>query len=171
MRPMSTLLTMAALMAAAPVFLGCGAEAFVDPSEAGLPADFEGPGVYTVPAAPTASFALSRVSIEQAGGVVSVYYDLPADLVGRTQRVELDGLPDGDGAMQLAGTAGTSTCTVAQALLRCHEALSGVHVDVAAASAGLSPGNPRLAAVQAFATDPIGVLSVTLPSEGSSVSE
>lgn len=161
MRPMTSALAMA--MMGAPMLLGCGASASVDPAVAGLPADFEGPGTYTVPEVPTAPFTLARVDVEQSAGVVSVYYELPANLVGQMQKVALSGGLDSSGTLQLSGAAGTSTCTIAPTLLECEERLTGVHVNAAQASAELPPGDPRVAAVQAFVSDPIGVLRVTLP--------
>ena len=149
---------MAMAMMAAPM-LGCGA-----PTPAGvasLPDDFTGPGTYTVPAVPAVQYALAKVRIEQANGSVSVYYDLPAELVGQTTQVELTGAPDATGAIQLSGDAGTSTCTVAPGLLRCEEHLSGIQVGKPPASPPLS--DPQRAAAQAFLSDPIGVLSVPLP--------
>jgi hypothetical protein len=152
--------SIALLVSAAPLVLGCGA-----PDEAavpGLPAELEAPGVYTVPAAPGATFAISSVRVEQGGGTVSVYYDLPADLVGRKERVALDGAADGAGSILLWGAAGMSMCTVSPTELRCEEHLVGVHIDAAQASAGLPPGDPRRAAAEAFSVDPIGVLGVDL---------
>jgi hypothetical protein len=133
----------------------------------GLPADFQGPGTYTIPAAPAAPFALSSVRIEQGGGTVSVYYDLPAGLVGQKQRVDLTGTAEGTETILLVGTAGTSACTVSPGELRCEEHLSGVHVDAALATSELPSGDPQRAAVQAFSVDPIGVLAVALPPTGS----
>lgn len=150
----------ASTLAAALAMIGCGAPGA---DVAGLPTEFKGPGVYTVPEVPAAPFALASVRIEQSDGTVSVYYDLPAVLVGKLERVELTGALDDAGKIQLAGDAGTSTCTVTAAELRCDERLFGVHVDGAAASAELPEGDPRRAAVQAFVSDPIGVLSVALP--------
>jgi hypothetical protein len=161
MRPISIARMMAVM--AAPMLLGCGAQSSVGATVAGLPADFEGPGTYTVPEVPAAPFALASVRIEQSDGTVSVYYDLPADLVGQVQKVELTGVPDSAGTLQLSGAAGTSTCTVSATLLECDEHLSGIHIDAAQASSDLPPGDPRIAAVEAFGSDPIGVLRVALP--------
>ncbi len=160
---------MASALLLATAALGCGGEAFIDPTLAGVPAQLEGPGVYTVPAAPGVAFALGRVSVAQADGDVSLYYELPADLVGRKQDVALKGAPDSATMVRLSGHAGTSTCTVAAALLRCEEHLSGVDVDVDAVRAALAPGDPRLAAAEAFAVDPIGVLSLPLPAAAEAV--
>lgn len=155
---------MAAMAAMAAPALGCGGATGATASGvAGLPADFTGPGSYTVPAVPTVQFPISSVHIEQAGGTVSLYYELPAELVGQKTRVEVTGASDGTGAIQLSGEAGTSTCTVSRALLRCDEDLSGVHVAAPPASSPLSGSDPERAAAQAFLSDPIGVLSVALP--------
>jgi hypothetical protein len=158
---MNALMIATTAATAALMTLGCGAPEPV--TVAGLPTDYKGPGVYTVPGAPAAAFDLPGVRIEQTGGMVSVYYDLPADLVGTAQSVELTGAVDATGALQLAGDAGTSTCTVSPAALDCDERLVGVHVDAAQASAQLPVGDPRRAAVQAFTDDPIGILHVALP--------
>lgn len=141
--------------------LGCGGAPEATAAAAGvagLPADFTGPGTYTVPAVPTVQFPISSVHVEQAGGTVSLYYELPASLVGTPTPVELTGVADGTGAIHLSGAAGTSTCTVQHAELHCDEHLSGIHVDAPPAS-----NDPEHAAAQAFFVDPIGVLRVALP--------
>jgi|HubBroStandDraft_6_1064221.scaffolds.fasta_scaffold386825_2 hypothetical protein len=147
------------LLGAAAAVVGCGGAAVEEVP--GLPADFQGPGVYTVPAVPAASFAVSNVHVEQGGGTVSVYYDLPTDLVGGKQSVALTGPAGGTATVSLTGAAGTSTCTVSAGKMQCDEHLTGVHVDVAQALSELPPDDPRRAAVQAFSQDPIGVLAVT----------
>lgn len=144
---------------AASMLLGCGGGATVP----GLPSDFKGPGVYTVPADPAVPFALAKVHIEQSPGSVSVYYELPAEFFPEVPDVKLTGTPDGTQTFHLAGDAGTSTCTVAAATLQCDEDLSGVHFDAAQAMAALPAGDPRVPAVDAFLAEPIGVLSVELP--------
>jgi hypothetical protein len=165
MKAMTWTLGMAALLA--PAIAGCGPGGA---DVAGLPAELERPGVYTVPTAPGASFPIAKVRVEQESGTISVYYDLPADLVGRPQRVELTGAPDASGTIELSGEAGTSTCTVSATAFSCREHLSGIHDDAAAASAGLPPGAPQAAAVWAFSSDPIGVLGVPLsPAAGAAM--
>jgi hypothetical protein len=161
MRSTYTALAMAAMTA--PLLLGCGAEEAVNPVVAGLPADFTGPGVYTVPADPTVPFAIAHVDVYQEGGAITVYYELPADFFADAPQVELTGTPDDTGTFHLTGGAGTSTCTVGTTVLQCDEHLFGVQFDAAQAKAALPPSDPRAAAVEAFLEDPIGVLRVTLP--------
>ena len=145
------------------LLLGCDGSGDGGAVIAGLPTEYTGPGVYTVPAAPTVPFALAKVHVEQAGGTVSVYYDLPSEFFAQTPRVELTGTPDGTGTVHLSGDAGTSTCTVASAALQCEEDLTGVQFDAAAAIAALPPGDPQASAVAAFLSEPIGVLRMMLP--------
>jgi hypothetical protein len=151
----------------AQALMGCGGTTAVG-GVPGLPVDFTGTGSYTVPAVPTVTFAVSEVRIEQTAGNVNLYYDLPADLVGRETSVELTGALDASGAIQLSGDAGTSTCTVATGrsagpspagLLSCKEDLSGIKVDPPHGN----ESDAQRAAVEAFITDPIGVLDVPLP--------
>jgi hypothetical protein len=139
--------------------LGCGGVASQSPMT--LPADFTGPGVYTVPAVPAVEFRLAKVRVEQAGNHVSIYYDLPAQLAGKSTWVELDGTAEPDALIRLSGTAGTSTCTVTPSLLRCDEHLTGLQL-VAPTSAPPS-SDPQAAAAQAFFDDPIGILTLPLP--------
>jgi hypothetical protein len=150
----STVLVMTAALG-----LGCGGASSPE-SATSLPAEFTGPGDYTVPAVPSVQFPLAKVRIEQTGGAVSLYYDLPAALAGKSTSVELDGTVNPDGTLQLSGTAGKSTCTISPALLRCNEHLTGIHPT---APASTPPLNPQQAAAQAFFEDPIGVLSLPLP--------
>jgi hypothetical protein len=147
------------LVMTAALGLGCGG-ASAPESAASLPAKFTGPGVYTVPAVPSVEFPLAKVRIEQAAGVVSLYYDLPAALAGQSTSVELDGTVDATGTLQLSGSAGYSSCTVSPTLLHCKEHLTGIHVT---APTSTTPPDPQQAAAQAFFEDPIGVLSLPLP--------
>jgi hypothetical protein len=159
MIPMRVALVTAAM--AASILFGCGGnESMLVP---GLPADFTGPGVYTVPAAPGVSFAVYQVQVKQWAGRVGVYYELPDEFFAQTPDVSLTGTADGTGAIHLAGAAGTSTCTVETALLRCEENLSSVQFYAVQANAALPPSDPRVPAVEAFRSEPIGVLSVAFP--------
>ena len=147
---------------AVPMLLACGGSGGGGAVVAGLPADFTGPGVYTVPADPTVPFPIAKVHVEQDDGTVSVYYDLPAEFFAQTPHIEFTGTPDGTATVHLTGDAGTSTCTVASAVLQCDEDLSGLQFDAAQAKAALPPGDPQAPAVDAFLGEPIGVLSVSL---------
>jgi hypothetical protein len=155
MSPMRT-----ALVMAAPMLLGCRGQVDGGATVPGLPADFTGPGVYTVPADPAVTFAIATVRVEQAAGGVRVYYDLPAEFSAQEPDVELAGTPDGTETVHLSGEAGTSTCTVTPGFFRCEEDLSGVRFDAAQAMAA---GDPLTLAVRAFRSEPIGVLTVALP--------
>jgi hypothetical protein len=149
------------LVMTAALGLGCGgASAPESPSSPTLPAEFTGPGVYTVPAVPSVEFPLAKVRIEQTAGMVSLYYELPAALAGKSTSVNLTGTVDPDGTVQLSGADGTSTCTVSSTLLKCNEHLTGVHLAQPVSS---TPPDPQEAAAQAFFEDPIGVLSLPLP--------
>jgi hypothetical protein len=155
---MNRVVCVVAVAAIAAEMLGCGGGHADVP---GLPEDFTGPGSYTVPAVPSVEFAIARVRIEQNSGAVSLYYEIPAALVGKKTWVETTGSLDATtGALKLSGAAGTSTCSVSPALLRCEEDLPGV--PIAAPLAG-SSSDPEIAAARAFQADPIGVLSVILP--------
>jgi hypothetical protein len=150
------------------LLLGCGADGVGgdEATMAGLPAAFSGPGTYTVPADPTVLFPITKVDVEQAGGSVSVYYELPTEFAAQTH-VDLTGPADGTATVHLSGDAGTSTCTIAAGALSCHEDLSGVQFDSAKAMSALPPGDPRAAAVDAFISEPIGVLTLQLPASPS----
>jgi hypothetical protein len=138
--------------------VGCNGTV-ADARVAGLPADFKGPGSYTVPAVPTVTFPVSEVHIEQGNDDISLYYELPADLAGQKTDVHLEGAPDATGAIQFSGTAGTSTCTLTTGKLSCREDLSGIQLGPPPASTG----SAQSAAAAAFIADPIGVLDVPLP--------
>jgi hypothetical protein len=117
-----------------------------------------------VPAYPSVGFTVPWVHIEQSGGSISMYYDLPAALAGRQVPVEGTGAPDDSGAIHLSGSAGTSTCTVSNATLSCEEHLSGIHLS----PRWISPraaSDPQQAAREAFVADPIGNLDVPLHPE------
>jgi hypothetical protein len=157
MNRIESALAAALTMGLAGLLVGCGST--VVPGPPVLPADFTGPGSYTVPAVPDVSFPISEVRIEQEAGGVSLYYDLPADLVGQKTKVELDGTMDASGTLQLSGMAGTSTCSLSTGLLSCKETLSGIQPGPLPGSAS----NAQRAAAQAFIADPIGVLDVPLP--------
>lgn len=146
-----------ALWAASLFLLGCGATGSLAVTY--IPEDYWGPGSYTVPAVPSVSFPISTVHVEQEDGTFSIYYKLPATLVGQPTSVSLTGAPDATGTIQLSGTAGTSTCTVTSGVLSCQEHLSGVVVSEPPAEAT----DAERAAAQAFSDDPIGVLAVQLP--------
>jgi hypothetical protein len=151
MRRIVTTLTFAALAWALP---GCNGDV-----AGGVPAEFTGPGSYTVPAVPGVAFSIDKVHLEQDKGAISIYYALPAELVGQTTWVKLAS-PDGSAStLDLSGDKGTSTCTVTVGLLSCDEHLSGVSVGPIPSSAT----DAQRAAAAAFASDPIGVLTVPLP--------
>jgi hypothetical protein len=126
---------------------------------AGIPADFTGPGSYTVPAVPAVAFPIANVHIEQEDGAINLYYWLPAALVGQSTSVELASLEDATNKLQLSGDMGTSTCTVSVGLLSCEEHLSGIQFRALPPSLTVQ----EAAAAASFASDPIGVLSVPLP--------
>jgi hypothetical protein len=151
--------TLLAAAMTAPMLLGCGAQSPLGDSVPGLPADFKGPGTYTVPAVPDVQFTIASVDVAQGGGTVSIYYDLPDAFPARVSKVHLTGTADETDTVELAGPAGTSTCTLSGTLLECHEQLSGVHFDASA----LPANSPVNAAVESFIVDPVGVLSVVLP--------
>jgi hypothetical protein len=141
--------------------LGCGGTTTPNATAAmSLPANFTGPGTYTVPAVPSVEFPLAKVRVEQTAGMVSIYYDLPAALAGTATSVELTGTADASGTLALSGDAGTSTCTISPGLLRCDEHLTGIHL---AAPSSTTPPSSQEQAAQAFFDDPIGVLSLPLP--------
>ncbi len=151
--------TLLAAALLAPLLLGCAAETPIDGDVPGLPADFKGPGTYSVPGFPDVQFAIKSVHVEQDSGTVSVYYELPAAFSARASKVELSGAADGTETVRLVGAAGASTCTVLTGLLECHEQLSGMQFN----PSRLPPSDPASAAVASFLVDPIGILSAPLP--------
>jgi hypothetical protein len=151
MRRIVTTLAFAALGWALP---GCNGDV-----TGGVPAEFTGPGSYTVPAVPSVAFPIDKVHLEQEAGAISIYYQLPAELVGQATWVKLAS-PDGSAdTLALSGEKGTSTCTVTVGLLSCDEHLTGVAVGPVPPSVT----DAQRAAAAAFASDPIGVLTVPLP--------
>jgi hypothetical protein len=157
MNPISKALV--AVVVAGPAMLGCGAQGSLVAGVPGLPADFTGPGTYTIPAVPAAPFPFSKVHLEQSSGTVGVYYELPAAFPVRSPDVALSGTADGTETVALEGPAGTSTCTLSAGIFECHEVLTGLHFD----PQDLPASDPESAAVASFIVDPIGVLRVALP--------
>jgi hypothetical protein len=143
--------------------LGCGASGSLPEPIPGLPAELTAPGVYTVPAEPTVEFPIRTVRVEQAGGDVSIYYELPAVFQTVDPHIELAGAATTTGVFYLTGGAGSSTCTMTGARLRCDEHLSAVACRQAEARTALPVGRAEAVAVEAFCGDPIGVLSVQVP--------
>jgi hypothetical protein len=142
--------------------LGCGASGSLTEPIPGLPPELAAPGVYTVPADPTVEFPISTVRVEQEGGSVSMYYELPAAFQTVDPHIELTGATTA-GAFYLTGHAGASTCTINGAVLLCNEHLSGVGCLQGGTRTSSPPEGAEVFAVDAFCGDPIGVLSVQIP--------
>ncbi len=123
-------------------------------------------GVYLVPVSdprlePAASFEVSVKTKRLDDGSVRIHYDLPRELVGIPQKVDLVGPLDG----VLRGEAGTATCTSEGGTIVCHEQLDGIVVDLPAVTqalqaAGDSPEQIAMGeeVAEVFGTDPIGIL-------------
>lgn len=148
--------------------------------------EYKGAGIYEVPLVPeSGELAEAAVTIVQeaqlhvSAGEVILEYDLPAELTGVVQQVELTGdLPDGAEPLLLTGPAGTATCYLENFSpgafdLFCLEELPGVAIDRAALEALLeSRGLDRdvidahLEVTDLFIEDPIGILEATLMYSG-----
>jgi len=130
--------------------------------------------VYSVPVEPAleaaATFPVSDVDWEIEGGVASLDYDLPLGLTGIRQKVRLEGTYDAvKKAWILAGPMGTGDCTITGTALHCLEHLPGITVNVPAAAARTPAGidaAKRLAVIQQFPVDPVGILDATLRTKG-----
>lgn len=115
---------------------------------------------------PHAFFEVPDVHYVRSGGTVTLTYDFPADLSGVVdQTVELSGPIDAEGNATLSGTQGTGTCTVSAGIVRCIETFTGLPLapDAARAQVGgygadAAARAARLAVVDRFLTDPIGIV-------------
>jgi hypothetical protein len=155
---------------------GWGVDAAVlaeDAASAAPDAAFTAPSLpyYEVPVddptlAPHAFFAVPDVHYVRSGEMVTLTYDFPADLSGvLDQTVELSGPIDAAGNATLAGAQGVGQCTVAAGVVRCVEMFSALPIDPGSARAqvaryGTDPAMraARLAVVDRFITDPIGIV-------------
>lgn len=148
--------------------------------------EYKGDGIYLVPLAPeNDDLAEAAVTIVQEAqlhvseGEVVLEYDLPAELTGVVQQVELEGdLPEGTDPLILSGSAGTATCYLDNFQegafdIYCLEELPGVAIDRAALevlleSRGLDQDvvKAHLDVTDLFIEDPIGILEATLTYSG-----
>lgn len=170
---MSSVLTRCLSFAALALVTACGAadgaadEPAVEASEQ-LTTSIK--GLYTVPVsdarlAPHATFPVTVKTKTLPNGDVRLHYDLPVELVGSVQAVDMVGSP---GSPTMTGAIGTAECVDTDGQTVCREKLGGVAVDPAGVAAALDakqlPAFERQAVLdvsERFGTDPIGVLSFT----------
>ena len=146
-------------------------DAFVAPDDATTPLVAPALPYYEVPVedpalAPHAFFAVPDVHYVRTGETVTLTYDFPADLSGVVdQTVELSGPIDAAGNATLSGVQGVGQCTVSSGVVRCVERFSALPLDPVSARAqiagyGADPAvrAARLAVVDRFLTDPIGIV-------------
>src|ERR1700677_5004190 len=69
----------------------------------GVPAQFTGPGSYTVPAVPAAAYPIAWVHLEQEDGAIQLYYELPATLVGQATWITLESPDSSASTLELSG--------------------------------------------------------------------
>ena len=122
---------------------------------------------YEVPvAAELMSFAtydVSHVKWEVKKGARVLEYNLPDDLTGASNKVQLSG-PDTTDNWELSGAAGDASCKTEAGQIRCHESLPGITVDVGAIELRVSMGQlaqEKLAVTKVFQGDPLGILQFT----------
>lgn len=133
----------------------------------------EYPAVYEVPVpaelSSAASYSVESVEWEVKDGIASLKYDLPAALVGRELRIEMEGPIDEDnGTASLAGDVGTATCEVSDLGIECLEKMPGLLpinpdlelVEELAAEQYDGPVEDRVDVAERFAGDPIGIVRV-----------
>ncbi|UJR80126.1 hypothetical protein [Sandaracinus amylolyticus] len=122
--------------------------------------------------APHAFFFVPDVHVVVAAGEVTLTYDFPPDLSGVVdQTVTLRGPVGPVAGREIEGTTltdavGTGTCTVdAAGVARCTEIFTALPLDYAAALAAVEAGATsaeealaRRAVVDAFVSDPIGIV-------------
>lgn len=113
-----------------------------------------------------AFFPVPDVHYFATAGEVVLTYDFPESLSGVfDQTVELRGPIDAAGNATVSGPQGTGECRVEGPNVRCIERFTGLPLDVArarslASSYGASEAEraARLAVLEAFSTDPIGIV-------------
>lgn len=128
-----------------------------------------GTSAYIVPGPPDVSYPIEPAEVAVEGSELRIGYNLPALLVGTSQKVSLRGPLDATQQMaQVSGAAGTGVCNLAPGgglTLRCTENLTGVTVDLAAVQKVAMEKDPqnvaaRIATASKFAGEPIGILEV-----------
>lgn len=152
------------------------------PCDPGERYDYVGPGHYEVPLAPeqdalsiAAVTPVRETRLRVSEGVVVLEYDLPPELTGVVQQVQLSGpAPLAAEPIALTGPAGSASCYVYDVgattmSLYCTEELPGVTIDRDALRTLLQArGLPEeriqehLAVTDVFIEDPIGILYATL---------
>lgn len=135
----------------------------------------EYPAVYEVPVpaelASAASYPVDTVEWEVRDGIASLKYDLPAGLIGKELRIEMEGPIDEDTqTASLTGVAGTATCEISAVGIECLENMPGLMpiepdlelVEALAADQYDGPVADRLDVAKRFAGDPIGIVRFEL---------
>jgi hypothetical protein len=106
-------------------------------------------------------YAVGHVKWEVKKGVRVLEYNLPQELVGTNQKVQLTG-PDAASDWMLTGAVGTAMCNAQAGQIQCMEVLPGVSVDVPAVQSMVSKGQlaaQNLAVTKVFVGDPLGILT------------
>lgn len=171
---MRRLAVLAPLFSFAPLALvGCTTDDPADPaSGAALPhASGAFAGRYDVPTSPelaaAATFPVDHVDWTVANGVATLHYDLPLGLVGGDLSVTLTGpIEPGSEQITVTGPVGTGTCTAAGSVVTCREVftnlgalpISTTVVEQRATLEYTGPLQDRLAVVNMFASEPIGIV-------------
>ncbi len=131
-------------------------------------------GTYEVPVPAelqaAATYDVAEIEWVNAGGVVSLEYDLPEGLVGQKIRVRFTGVAaDGATSAELTGEVGTATCAIAKATVSCNETMSNLVfqpdltvIEALAATEYAGPAADRLDVAQRFQADPIGIVHIDL---------
>lgn len=102
-----------------------------------------------------------------ADGETRLSYDLPADLIGKAQRLDFSGVVTSETTWSLEGKDfGTADCSLTDAEITCIEHLDGVKIDMAEVQKRVDDGKlapQRLQVTKAFDADPIGILRFPAP--------
>lgn len=127
-------------------------------------------GIYEVPVTdaslvPYATYEVTDVKFQRrADGTYRLHYDLPTQLVGNEQKVDLRGDVRGS-TFTLTGAIGTAECTQTGSDVVCNEKFPGMVVDLPGVETALAAdgvvgtaATARLAVSARFGIDPIGIL-------------
>ncbi len=132
-------------------------------------------GTYDVPVpeqlAAAATYPVDEIEWRFDGGTLTLDYDLPRGLVGKSLHVRFEGAYDGEAeTVTLTGDAGTAECTIGADRIDCHETMRGLlpidvdedAVEDIARDEYDGPVQDRLDVAERFSGDPIGIAHLDL---------
>lgn len=118
------------------IFLFCAMFSFLGHARGGRGGDeLTRTGVYWVPVGPEhiqyGMFFISAVEIKNLGESIKIEYDLPVELTGVPNRIELEGPLVNEGPMHLTGPMGKADCPRSGEVDRCKISYQGLTYDPA----------------------------------------